>query len=66
MNLKEYVAALNKILDKSPDLADLTVIYAEDNGFNTVNFVPDSIESIGHYEDREFSDSHEPNAICIN
>jgi UDP-N-acetylglucosamine 2-epimerase len=66
MQLKEYIAHLQKIAKKYPDLE---VVYSADdegNNYGTVHYSP----TIGEYNLGKFSTEvigdKEPNAVCIN
>lgn len=66
MNLKTFVANINKLLQDHPEAAEFEVITSiddEGNGFNRVHFEP----GIGEYCDNEFNDeTSKPNAVCLN
>jgi hypothetical protein len=82
MKFREYVAAMQKVLDKKPEIGEMTAIYSiddEGNGFNEVHRVEPSIgiydgkysgEFCSHEEDlHEREDDGEDitlNAVCIN
>ncbi len=66
MKLKEYVAALQEIADKYPDLK---VIYASDeegNSFSEVCFDPSVCRFDGESISQEEEDEKNPNAVIIN
>jgi hypothetical protein len=70
MKLKEYLNALNELLEKNPQAGDFLVIYSSDdegNNFQPVYFKPGVLHVINLEESYlEISDKGEPNAVCIN
>lgn len=71
MNLKTYIAHLEKIVEDRPDMLLALVVTADDdegNGFTRVSYAP----GVGHYNEDERNFSNEeanagiPNAICLN
>lgn len=81
MTLREYIEALTKSVEDTPELLDMEVIYSSDdegNAFNRVHADADGdVISVGHYNggyngefmsDPEDMEEYEvtPNAVCIN
>ncbi len=65
MKLKEYVKNLTDLLETRPETAEYDVVTSTDdegNGFNLVHYTP----TVGHYEDRDFTEEQEINAVCVN
>ena len=70
MTLKEYLNALNELLEENPQAGDFLVIYSSDeegNSFQPVYITP-SILSIKNLEDiyLEIDNDGDPNVVCIN
>lgn len=65
MKFEEYVKELNELLAENPDYADLMVVTSKDdegNGFDPVYYGPQA----GEFEDGEFDEKGDINAICLN
>jgi len=71
MKLKDYIAKLNKLAEKHPDVEVIYSCDDEGNEFQKVHFPP-SIGSIANPEDdrnlewSHHSDDYDVNAVCIN
>jgi len=69
MKLKEYVKAINELLEKNPQAGDFLVIYSSDdegNNFQPVYFEPCLMCAVNP-EDRYLEITEgEPNMVCIN
>jgi hypothetical protein len=70
MKLKEYLNALNELLEKNPQAGDFLVIHSSDdegNSFQSVYFKP-TLMSVKNLKKSylEIDDSGEPNVVCIN
>lgn len=67
MKLKQFIENLNKLLQERPETAEFDVVTSKDdegNGYNLVYYDP----SVGHYdfEEKEFYEEKELNAVCVN
>lgn len=65
MKLQEYVDNLIKLIKDRPETAEFDVVTSRDdegNGFTLVHYEP----SVGHFEEGEFEEEKELNAVCVN
>jgi len=65
MKLKDFTANLTKLMKDRPETADYDVVTAKDdegNGFSLVSYDP----SVGTFEQGEFHEQNQSNAVCIN
>jgi hypothetical protein len=70
MTLKEYLNALNELLEKNPQAGDFLVIHSSDdegNSFQPVWFSP-ALMSVDNPDQSYLEINHdgEPNVVCIN
>jgi len=70
MKLKEYLNALNELLEKNPQAGDFLVIHSSDdegNSFQPVWFTP-ALMSVDNPDQSYLEVNHdgEPNVVCIN